>query len=869
MPQFRDQAGNIWEGASPDDPNLRLVSQGGPQPIAPPNPMQSPQLQRATAEARVADETVDAQIRLANAQASAAQAEANKKIAEASGGGETTGQAAVDREYAKEFVDWRAAGGYAGLESKLKLLEDATRVLESSDKLTGPVIGRLPKFVQQAIDPRSVDVRADVERVIQQSLRQILGGQFAMREADQLFARSFDPEQQEASNVQRIRATIDELRGRAIAQESAAQFFEKNGTLAGWQGPTREQVSAFDVIRTVNTQGPTEAAKRADVGAGQTIAQQYPPEMVNRHDAMVNRLLSEGGGRIDPQAYAAAREELFSEFGYNAGHREGNESWANSINQYIEAGGRTIPSGILPEERIATATEAMRNNLINNPASAAGVGAANMLAGGIPEMVAPGQFDALRDAQGGFVLAGEALGAIPATMALGGIGRAAASRVAPQLLQGGARGQFARNVATDATLGGIYGGTTQGDPIGGAGLGAGGSAIGQGLARGLGAAVGGAQISDAARTLRNEGVPISVARQMGLGRAEDTLQSIPIVGDMSRARQLDSFQGLNQAMLRRAGEPIGFNPTRIGREGVEDFGQARSQAYTDAVQGVDAPLDATFIERMQPIEGMMQNMSRQNRGQLAESLRDALQIPADAGQITPQQFQDAMSNLRALRANAKGVMPNSAQTLRKAATTTMDALEDAMGRAGGQDVIEGLQRANMANRGVNVAENAILDRAAIGTQAGQPNLATPAQWMGALRQSERRGYGDLPAMRDLATAGQEVLPSVVPNSGTADRAIAAGLLGSVGLGAGLGGAGGFAGGGENAGADAASGAQSGAMTAGSLAAALALLGTRGGQRALETMLINRPQAAQTFGQGIRRRGGIFGSAAVPVALEAM
>jgi len=793
----------------------------------------------------------------------------------------TTAQAEVDKKFAAEYVDWRAAGGYAGLERNLAQLDQAIEILKSSDNISGPIYGRLPKFIQQMVDPRGPNVKDQVERVVSQSLRQILGGQFAMLEGQQVLQREFDPTQQEEVNIERIESQRDQLRELAIAKESSAKYYEQYGTLSGWTGPTadeRKQItqlakqeeptipgSALDVIRTSDTGGgAVEAVPLAPVGTEQfrTIRN---PVMSRAHDDLVQRLLAQGGGRLDPQAYAAGRMELAREFGVAlpdpGADMQGAIGWANAVNQYLDAGGRTIPTD-LTQRQIMSASETAANNLVNNPLGAALIGAANTGSFGTVEALAPGQYMALGDAQPGSQLVGEIGGAIGGTGAIGALGRGVASRVAPQLLQGGGRGQFARNVGADATFGGIFGGVTEGDPLTGAALGAVGSIGGQGLARGIGAGVGGLQRTQAAQALRDRGVPISVARQIGMGRVEDLAQSVPIVGDVSRARQLESFEGFNRAALEEAGAPIGFVPTEAGRAGAEEMGLAVGQAYNQAVQGVTAPLDRQFLRDMVPVRRMAQNMNQTNRAQLAETLRDAVQIPADAGAITPQQFQDAISNLKALRSNAKTAMPNSANTLRKAATQTIDALEGAMTRAGGQNVVEGLQRANMANRGLNVIENAGLDRAAVGTQAGAPNIFTPAQLLQSLRASERRGYGSLPGLRSLGEQGQEVLPSTVPNSGTADRMLGAQMLTGVGA---LGGMAGFA---SNPTAQGAAEGSGGAVgTVATIGGLAALLGTRGGQRVLEQILITRPQAAQQIGQGFRRRAGLFGSGGAVVGLN--
>lgn len=317
---------------------------------------------------------------------------------------------------------------------------------------------------------------------------------------------------------------------------------------------------------------------------------------------------------------------------------------------------------------------------------------------------------------------------------------------------------------------------------------------------------------------------------------------------------MESFEGFNRAAMEEAGRPIGFVPTQTGAAGVDDFGAAVSNAYRSAVQGVTAPLDRAFLRDMVPVRRLGAQLSPTNRAQLAETLKDAVQLPADAGAITPEQFQDAVSALKALRSNAKGVMPNSAQTLRKAATQTINALEGAMKRAGGQSVIDDLNAANAANRGFKTIEDAALNRANVGTQAGQTNVFTPAQLLQSARQAERRGFGNNPLM-ELGRQGQEVLPSTVPNSGTTDRMLAVQALGGIGA---LGGGAGFLN--DQTAQGAAQGTATAAGTAATVGGIAALLGTRRGQQVLEQILMSRPQGLQAVGQGFRRRSGLFGSA---------
>lgn len=681
--------------------------------------------------------------------------------------------------------------------------------------------------------------------------------------------------------IENLRTLANDARQRSIATLGGIPDASGNIQPIGEQ----PQISAFDVISTVNTQGPTAAAPRADVGSGQTIAEEYPPRMVATHDEMVRRLLSEGNGRLDPQAYAAERDRLFREFGYQSNPQSSAE-WATGINDYLDAGGRTVPSGILPLERIATRTETMRNNLVNNPATATAVGGANAIGLGIPEAVAPDQYAALSDAQAPFVMGGEIAGTIPAVTGLGAIGRQTIGRAIPRLLgsqsprgagfvnairQGRADtlGQFGRNVATDATYGGIYGGVTEGDPLTGAALAATGSTIGQGLTLPGAAAIGGMRLTDEARQLLDAGVPMSVGRQTGFGRAEDILSSLPFANEAVRNRQIDSFVGFDEAAFRQAASPaerlsnpIAPNVQGVGRQALKDLRKVEKEAYDRALAGVNAPVDGGFTQDFAGVVSAVQGLPDDYRRAAEAVMRTRVANAVKGGVLSGKAYQQAIRGIRSAKSKASqvGVSGNEDQYI-AALEKAEDALTGIIQRGAGQSNIDDLALANQIYSNRKILENASLDRAKVGSRSGEVEVFTPSQLIESARVAERR-YGTGEDLLQFGQAGQRVLPSTVPNSATFDRAIAAGVLASA---AGAGGAFGYD---QAQGAQSAQDAAGGTVgTIGAIGALGGLLGTRGGQQALEAILLTRPQGMRAVGEGIRRRRGLFGSAAVPVALE--
>jgi len=63
-----------------------------------------------------------------------------------------------------------------------------------------------------------------------------LGPQFTEKEGERLIARAYNPRLSEKENVKRVRRLIDQIKSAAKAKGDAADYFEKNGTLAGYKG---------------------------------------------------------------------------------------------------------------------------------------------------------------------------------------------------------------------------------------------------------------------------------------------------------------------------------------------------------------------------------------------------------------------------------------------------------------------------------------------------------------------------------------------------------------------------------------------------------------------------------------------------------
>jgi hypothetical protein len=146
----------------------------------------------------------------------------------------TKGQDALDEAFAKDYAQWRTIG-QADATKQLNALGGAKERLKD-EQLTGPWIGMAPDRLLNFLNPDAVDIRDTVQEVAQRSLREVLGAQFAEKEGEKLIARAYNQALPEKINRRRVGALLKQIQSAAEQKESAARYFEANGTLKGWEG---------------------------------------------------------------------------------------------------------------------------------------------------------------------------------------------------------------------------------------------------------------------------------------------------------------------------------------------------------------------------------------------------------------------------------------------------------------------------------------------------------------------------------------------------------------------------------------------------------------------------------------------------------
>lgn len=477
-----------------------------------------------------------------------------------------------------------------------------------------------------------------------------------------------------------------------------------------------------------------------------------------------------------------------------------------------------------------------------NPDSDFGTGvmtAANAATGGLPAYLAGKQnvVDAAAQERRGPAMAGEIGGGV---LAMLGINKAAgaAGRLGTALTRAG-------GVGGDALYGGVRGGL-EGGPGGavvGALAGAAGNKLGGGVVSGTGAAVRGVS-SPAVRYLADKGIPLTVGQMLGnrgvIGRTMNKLESVPILGDALQQRRLEGLRAYGEEAGRQAVAPINGPAPGFGADGVANAQRAVSQAYDNAYGGINLTPDQQFAQEAGA--AVRQGRSIPVMGdQFDYIMANKIAPLGQGGMIDGPRLQAALQSLKGARASfskegAMGVEAADAVSGVESAINNMVARQ-------APGAMPAIEAANQAYRNTSVLGDAVMSNA--------DGMVTPANLRRAAINNTKKFGGRNAAARgdtpfaDLINYGQDVLPSTVPNSGTADRGMAS-LLVPATLGGGAVGA-----------------QQLGEPKIAVPLAALALLSSKNGAKVAQKALTGRSDAARAIGVAIRRqkrKGGLFGSA---------
>lgn len=302
------------------------------------------------------------------------------------------------------------------------------------------------------------------------------------------------------------------------------------------------------------------------------------------------------------------------------------------------------------------------------------------------------------------------------------------------------------------------------------------------------------RISDDARLLADKGVTMTPGQLMGgaTKRAEEGLQSVPIVGDTIKAAKGRGVEQFNAAAVDDALQVIGQKLPK-GSKGNEALAHARtafSDAYDDALGKMKGRLDAAQPEVPQlgapgmpapPPAPSLRGELEQLRGNIRNST-----LPPDK----QRELERVMDNQIIAKFTPDGLA--SGETL-KNIQSTLRSLAKTQGRSENPDVREmglAVTEMNAALRRMLDRENPeqapilakiddgygrfkIAQRAAASTSSDKGQF-TPTQYMSSVKAKDptkdKRAFSEGTAkQQELAQAAKGVLPDRLPDSGTPYR----------------------------------------------------------------------------------------------------
>jgi hypothetical protein len=556
---------------------------------------------------------------------------------------------------------------------------------------------------------------------------------------------------------------------------------------------TKEEESAA-VLNPTDGQPASGTPLDADAGPVEmtTAPIRYATEKDKRYATLLQTLLDRGAGVKEAQ-------ELAEDYGYPNGIKQAE--WERAVNYNKRRAKNAPPARVaIPESGQREISDARQflselagstyGGFATGVANAVTPGLVDEIGGGLDSLVTGKPMDQaiaeanlskslIQEASPNAYMGGEITGGVGTL-----IGAGAAGAGVKGLSALASRYPGATAIAGDAAYGAAYGAGEDNESrlssgIMGAGAGIAGGVAGRGLAN-VASGMIAPRVSEGIRTLRDKGVRTSVGQSIGPKAAafEEKMLSVPILGDLVRGGRERALDDFNRVVVDDALAPIGKSlPEGASGTAAMKFAQkAFDDAYADARAAMQLKPDIEMVTGLRKIEASVTN------GGLDEESAKRLRKIYDAqvarrlkpGGVSGDDYKKMTSGLGKLAASTRRSNPELSSAIRDMQTV----IDDAARRASPPEAVAAL---DAADEGYSLFVRA---EQAAGSRGGETGSFTPAQYDSAIQRADgsirSKAYlrGEAKG-QDLAEAGKTVLRDRIPNSGTADRAMAgAGVLGA-------------------------------------------------------------------------------------------
>jgi hypothetical protein len=277
-------------------------------------------------------------------------------------------------------------------------------------------------------------------------------------------------------------------------------------------------------------------------------------------------------------------------------------------------------------------------------------------------------------------------------------------------------------------------------------------------------------VEPAVRKLAEAGIPLTPGQLMGgaLKRLEDKAISLPFVGSSIRAAREQGFEAFDKAAFKRVLDPIGGNVPKVaGREGMESVENQVKGAYNELLPKLNFQTTPEFNAKMTNLRQMAQGLPGNLGETFSNNIDDIIaKRMSKNGTMDGLQFKAAESSLSQ---KAKNYLSSANADERDLGAAYKQALVELRTNLANVNpkFAERLQNINEAFRNLSVVRKAA-------SAANTQDYFTPAQLANAVKSADISAGKNKTAtgkalMQDLSDAGVSVLPSKVPDSGTAER----------------------------------------------------------------------------------------------------
>jgi hypothetical protein len=329
--------------------------------------------------------------------------------------------------------------------------------------------------------------------------------------------------------------------------------------------------------------------------------------------------------------------------------------------------------------------------------------------------------------------------------------------------------------------------------------------------------------------LVQSGVNLTPGQIMGgaLRNIEDKLTSVPLLGDAINYSRRKGVEEFNKAAYKQVLEPIGGKvPNVTGREGIEVVEKQLNDAYEKILPNITFKATPEFNTNIANLRSMVSGLGKDAQTLFNSKINNIIgsKLAPKTGMMDGIAFKQAESELGTLAKNYGSSAIASEREIGNAFLQAQVELRNALKATNPQ------AQAELSNINKGWANFTRLQAA--GSKANTAEMFTPAQLAQGVRQMDKSVRKGAVArgnalMQDLSDAGVNVLPSKVPDSGTAGRLLTGGIIG---------------GGAHYLSPELAIGAGS-----------LALPYLPGARQAMTTMMAKRPESAKLLAEQLRQK----------------